>query len=314
MKSNKRPGNGIAFSLIAAAVSGISVYVAKFGTQMVPDPFVYTTARNLTVGILLVIGLAISGKRLQIHTLSRPTVLRLGLIAVIGGSVPFLLFFWGLTLTSAATGSLIQKTQFIWVALLVTPFLGERLNRLHLVAVAVLIGSLAVQGPAVLATPGLGVGLVFAATALWAAETIVVRRILSDVPVLLVATARMAGGAAIMVAALAATGRVTTLFQLNSLQLAWVIGPSLILLAYVLIWYRALQASPALVVTGLLALGAPVTAVLAGGAAIYSTFALPPRFSPDLATVLLVLGCAILLVATVQRPGNDAARPIAPRS
>ncbi len=305
MNINNRSGHGIAFALIAATVSGVSVYVAKVGTQLVPDPFVYTTARNLTVGVLLVIGLATFGNQLDFRALSRPSLLRLGLIAVIGGSVPFLLFFWGLTLTSAATGSLIQKSQFIWVALLATPFLGERLNRLHLVAVAVLIGSLAVQGPAVLATPGVGVGLVLAATVLWAAETIVVRRILSDVPVLLVATARMAGGAVIMVVALVATGRGSMLFQLNGLQLAWVVGPGLILLAYVLVWYRALQGSPALVVTGLLALGAPVTAVLASAAASYAAVALPTRFSPDLATLLLVAGCAILLLATVRRPGHE---------
>ena len=44
---------GGALALGTALISGVSVYVAKFGTQAVPDPFVYTTARNLYVGALL---------------------------------------------------------------------------------------------------------------------------------------------------------------------------------------------------------------------------------------------------------------------
>ena len=47
-------GRGALLALGTALISGVSVFVSKFGTQAVPDPFVYTTARNLYVGLLLV--------------------------------------------------------------------------------------------------------------------------------------------------------------------------------------------------------------------------------------------------------------------
>ena len=45
-------GRGALLALGTALISGVSVFVSKFGTQAVPDPFVYTTARNLYVGLL----------------------------------------------------------------------------------------------------------------------------------------------------------------------------------------------------------------------------------------------------------------------
>ena len=47
---------GALLALATALISGVSVYVAKFGTQAVPDPFVYTTARNVVVGLGLLAG------------------------------------------------------------------------------------------------------------------------------------------------------------------------------------------------------------------------------------------------------------------
>ena len=49
---------------------------------------------------------------------------------------------------------------------------------------------------------------------------------------------------------------------LTPVQWGWVAGPGLLLLAYVLTWYHALRRAPALVVTSVLTLGAPVTALL----------------------------------------------------
>jgi drug/metabolite transporter (DMT)-like permease len=49
-------------------------------------------------------------------------------LGVIGGGVPFLLFFQGLSTASAASASLVQKSLFLWVALLAVPLLKERLG------------------------------------------------------------------------------------------------------------------------------------------------------------------------------------------
>jgi drug/metabolite transporter (DMT)-like permease len=297
-------GTGTALALFAAVISGVSVHVAKMGTQVVPDPFVYTTARNLTVGAVLVLALVVGRRQVDVSVLSGASWLRLGSIALVGGSVPFLLFFWGLTLTTAATGSLIQKTQFLWVALFAAPLLGEKLNRLALVALAAILVGTAVQGPVVLASPGVGAGLVLLATLLWAGEAMLVRRVVRDVPPMLAATARMAGGALVLLVALALTGRLPALLQLDRDQVFWVVVPSILLLGYVLSWYSALRHLPATVVTSLLALGAPVTALLGTGGpspAFQSSWPLlPGPFGsvPLLSVVLLVVGCAVLLASS----------------
>jgi len=63
------------------------------------------------------------------------------LIAIVGGSLPFLLFFTGLSLASAPSAAFIHKTLFIWVAFLAVPFLGERLGWAQICALGVLLGT-----------------------------------------------------------------------------------------------------------------------------------------------------------------------------
>lgn len=300
-------GGGLA--LATAVISGISVYVAKFGTQAVPDPFVYTTARNLTVGIVSLVLLALSGRLGEVGQVSGKSWGRLALIALVGGSLPFLMFFWGLTLTSASTGSLIQKTQFLFVALFAVPLLGEKLGRWQIAGLVALALGIALQGPTTFRGIGIGEALILGATLLWAAESVLVRRTLREVSPWLAATARMAGGSVILVAALVATGRLGGLFSLDQSQVLWVVIPSVFLFGYVTTWYTALRHAPATLVTSVLSLGAPVTALLgalsAGAPWVVQTNGPLTQWSfltgPILSTMLLVLGSAIFLT-TLTRP------------
>ena len=112
------------------------------------------------------------------------------MIGVIGGSLPFLLFFGGLAQASAPSAAFIHKTLFIWVAILAVPLLGERLGLVQLGALAVLL-----VGQAMILTPagvawGMGETMIAAATLLWAGETIVARRVLRTVPAAVVGAAR----------------------------------------------------------------------------------------------------------------------------
>ena len=313
-----RLGSGLA--LATAMISGLSVYVAKFGTQAVPDPFVYTTARNLTVGLILLALLVVSGRLGEVRRVSGKSWGRLALIAVIGGSVPFLMFFWGLTMTTASTGSLIQKSQFIFVAMFAGPLLGEKLGRWQVAALAALALGITLQGPITFRGPGLGEGLILGATLLWAAESILVRRTLGEVSPWLAATARMAGGSVILVAALAATNRLGALFALNQSQVLWVVVPSIFLFGYVITWYTALRHAPATLVTSVLALGAPVTALVGALTTatpwVVQTSGPLTQWSfvtgPILSTVLLVLGSAIFLT-TMKQP-KPTARPVLVRN
>ena len=63
---------------------------------------------------------------------------------MVGGSVPFVLFFEGLARASSTQSAFIQKTLVVWVALLAVPLLGERLGPLHVAAIGTLVAGQAV--------------------------------------------------------------------------------------------------------------------------------------------------------------------------
>ena len=262
---NDQVRRGALLALATSIISGVSVYVAKFGQQMVPDPFVYTTARNVFVGSVLLALLLLTAATSARSVPSRRDLGGLGLIAIVGGSVPFLLFFWGLTMTSAPMASFLQKTQFLWVAALAVPLLGEAFGRWQALGLGALMVGTLLQGPVALASFGPGEALILVATLLWSAEALIARSTLQRVSPLMGATARMGGGAVVMVGFLLATGHLSALLALSPTQWLWVAGPGLFLLAYVLTWYHALQRAPATVVTSILTLGAPVTVLVNAG-------------------------------------------------
>src|SRR3954447_25050836 len=101
---------GVLLALATAAISGLSVYLNAFGVKLVSDAAVYTTAKNGVAALVLVtIALLLGGRReaASLDSHSRAGVLA---IAVIGGSVPFVLFFSGLAIATAPTAAFIQKT------------------------------------------------------------------------------------------------------------------------------------------------------------------------------------------------------------
>jgi hypothetical protein len=50
--SRTRKGIGLAF--MAAAISGVAVFINGYGVRAVPDATVYTTAKNLVAAVVLV--------------------------------------------------------------------------------------------------------------------------------------------------------------------------------------------------------------------------------------------------------------------
>ena len=129
-----------------AVVSGVSVYVNGHGVTHFGDATVYTTAKN--------------ARRRRAPRSRSPLVARRGRrraprprrprgrAAVarrsspspcIGGSVPFVLFFEGLSRAEATQAAFIQKTLVVWVALLAVPLLRERFGPPHALAIALLV-------------------------------------------------------------------------------------------------------------------------------------------------------------------------------
>lgn len=293
---------GIGLALATALISGISIFVNGFAVRQVPDAAVFTTLKNGVAAILLLALAAAAIRPAQVRTIRPRSWVRLAVIGVVGGSVPFLLFFGGLSIAGAPSAAFIHKTLFIWVAVLAVPFLGERLGWLQIGALGVLL-----VGQAVLLSPagmtwGLGETMIAAATLLWAIETVIAKRVLADVPAPVVGAARLGFGLVVLAGFLVASGRLGIVAALTLEQWRWALLAGLLLIGYVGTWYAALQRAPASAVTAILVLGAPVTAVIQA----LSTGTVPAV--PAIAGhALLLAGVAIVALRVLRRPGPGIA-------
>lgn len=294
---------GVILAAATAAISGLSIFVNGFAVKQLPDPAVYTTLKNgLAAGVLIALALA-TVRRDEVRGIPRRSWGWLILIGIVGGSLPFVLFFTGLAQASAPSAAFIHKTLFIWVALLAVPFLGERLGLAQLGALAVLLG-----GQLLVLTPsgvtwGTGETLIALATLLWSVETILAKRVLRSVPSAVVAAARLGFGLVVLAGFLVVTGKVTVVASLTGEQWAWVALTAVLLSGYVATWFAALQRAPASLVTAILVLGAPVTAAIqaiqAGG--------LPA--TPALAGQGLILAAGLALVLPALRSRGARVAP-----
>lgn len=293
---------GVLLALGTALISGVSVYLNKFAVTAVPDAVMFTTLKNTLVGAAFLVVLAWmlrSKHSLGVSALTRRDWLGLAGVAVIGGSIPFLLFFTGLKLASAPSAALIHKTLFIWVALLAAPLLGERLGRWVIAGLGVLlVGQLLSNYPKAWGW-GLGENLILIATLFWACETILVKRLLPNVSVTLAAAARMVGGALVLWGVLAATNQAGNVLALNANQWLWVLVTSVFLFGYVATWYAALKLAPATVVTSVLTVAAVITVGL--------TAALEGKMvdaAPALGLALIVAGAAAVAGFWMEQKGH----------
>jgi drug/metabolite transporter (DMT)-like permease len=261
---------GVALAFAAAVISGVSIYVNGHAVKHFGDATVYTTAKNAVAGVLLLV-LALAWRRASAAEPGPPLDRRrrLGLVAVgvVGGSVPFVLFFEGLARAEATQAAFIQKTLVIWVALLAVPLLRERFGVPHLLAICLLVAGQAwIAGHAGTIAFGEGEAMILAATILWAIEVVLAKRLLGTVPSPTLGAARMAIGTGVLLGWVAVSGRMGALTSLDAEQWRWVLLTGLLLTAYVAVWYAALARAQAIDVTAVLVFGAVVTALLAGAA------------------------------------------------
>lgn len=277
-------------ALGTAAISGLSNFVAKIGVTAVKDPVVFTTLKNGIVAIFL-IGLVMAFRRWrELRTLSKKNWLKLAAIGVIGGSIPFALFFTGLTHTSALNASLIHKTLFLWVALLAIPFLKERMTRWQWVGIGLVAAANLVVGGYQGFKYNTGELMILAATILWAVENIIAKIVLRDVSSMTVAAARMIFGTIVLAAFVGLRGGSVALTHLTTVQWSWTLLASALLSGYVLTWYAALKRAPATYVATLLVPATLITNVLT---AIFVTHTFPLL---QLASAALVtLGAGLLI-------------------
>lgn len=307
-------GWGIVLATVTAVVSGISVFANGLIVREFADPVVLTGARNALVGaILLAVLLATGGSREVLALTGRRSAALLA-VALIGGSVPFILFFTGLAAADGPGAAFIHKTLFVWVSLLAVPALGERLGGPQLAALGVLAAGTLLVGPTGPVVPGPAELLILAATMFWAVEVVLVRALLSrtGVSVRLATTARMALGAILILGYLAIDGRLGGLFALDARQWILIAATGGLLLLYVTTWYGALQRAPAALVSSVLVGGAVITA----GLAAIRTGSIPAP-ATEFGLILIMVGTALAIgawrrPALTPSPASVAAAPPAP--
>jgi drug/metabolite transporter (DMT)-like permease len=258
-------GAGLLLVLVTAFVSGVSTFVniyAVKGTSS--DAFV--TVRNIVVAAAFLPVAFVATRYLRAPALRSVDWARLVVIGLIGGAIPFLLFYHGLALASAAGGaitvSFLYRTLFLFATVFGVVFLAERFRWRVALAAGLLLGGnvLLLSLTAPVWTDG--TLYVLAATALWAAEYTLSKRTLRDLPSTTVMLGRMGFGAVFLAGYLALTAQWGAVASLSSTSWAWVGISAALLVAFVASFYAGLKRVDVGVATSVLVLGFPVTWVL----------------------------------------------------
>jgi drug/metabolite transporter (DMT)-like permease len=277
----------IHIAVLAAVLSGISVFINSLAVKGI-DPFAFTTMKNVFVALGLFAGILLFGQRNKLLSLSRSQLSNLLVIGFIGGSIPFLLFFWGLSISTGTLGSFFYRLLFVFASAIAVFYLKEKLDVKLLVGGALLLigNALLIKGSLVF---GLGEALIVLATVLWAIETNISKKVLTHISPSIVVLGRMFFGALIMLGTLAVFGKLGPFLSFTPIAWEWVAITALFLLSYVTVFYTALSKLPVSVATPVMTLGGPITALLAWVAA---GKALLPIES--LGMLLIVTGVAVI--------------------
>jgi drug/metabolite transporter (DMT)-like permease len=259
---NNNYKKGIIFAVITALISGLSIFYNKQILITGVDPLILNILKNGGAAIILSL-LLITGKPKQnIFKLKKAEWVKLLSIAIIGGSIPFLLYFEGLKSVSAINANLIHKSLFIWVAILALPFLGEKLNLLQVTGYIILVWGNLLFGGINNINVGKGEILIFSATLLWSLENIIAKKMLKNIDSKIVGWARMFIGVLLLTAFVITNNKLHLIFGLNPKYIIPIAGSALFLAIYVSCYFKALKYTPATLVTSILILGTPVTNIL----------------------------------------------------
>lgn len=262
MPNNKT--KGIYFALAAALISGISIFVNKFAVTAIKEPLIFTTIKNSGVALMILVSILASGKFKKIRKLNRREVILLTLVGIIGGSIPFYMFFKGLSMIPAVNGAIIQKTLVLWVALLAYRFLGEKLSKgIWFIILALFLANVLVGGfKGFTFSPG--EMYVLLATVFWAVETVLAKKVLPKVDPDILVEARMGIGAIILLilSLYFKPQALISVALMGADKWVWVILTTGLLMAYVTFWYRGLKYAPATTATAVLVLSTLVTNIL----------------------------------------------------
>lgn len=287
--SNKTLRYATLLALTAALISGTNNFLTKIAVTAVKGPVLYTALKNGVVAIFLIGILIVLKKWPEIKNLTKKQWIKLAAVGVVGGSVPFALYFTGLAQTSAMNASLIHKTLFLWVLMLGIPILKEKLSKLQWLGIITIFGANLFIGGFQGFKYNSGELMILAATILWAVENIIAKSALKDISSLVLASARMVLGSILLFIFVFSKGGVVSLFSLSVVQCGWTLLTSMLLLGYVVTWYTALKHAPATYVATLLVSATLITNMLS---AVFVTHVF--TVTQVLSSILCLVGLALV--------------------
>lgn len=269
---NKQIKIGILLGAVTAFISGFSIFYNKLVIVKGIDPLIFNIIKNGGVAVILSLFFLRPPSFKKLITLSQNQWKKLILIGLIGGSIPFILYFEGLKTVAATNANLIHKTLFLWVAAMAIPFLGEKLNIWQIVGYLLVATSNIFIGGFSGFTGSTAEIMILAATILWSVENIIAKITLKDLDSNIVAWGRMFLGCIFLILFAVWQNKLGLLLQLKPEQAFPILGSIVFLTGYVITWYKALKLAPATLVTSVLIISTPITNVLS---AIFITHALP---------------------------------------
>ncbi len=255
--------NGILLAFATAIISGISIFINSFAVKGF-DSTIFTFSKNIVVALFLFCVILGVNQLNELKKLNKKEWGQLALIGFIGGSIPFVLFFKGLQMTTGQTAGFIHKSLFIFVTIIAIIFLKEKLTKwLFLGCTLLLVGNYFMIKPDFVFSTGHL--FIIGAVLLWAVENVYSKKVLKSNKMNgnIVAFGRMFFGSIFILGYIFATDKQGLISSMNIAQWQWVGLTSGLLFLYVLTYYNSLKYIEVSTAASILAIGAPITTVLA---------------------------------------------------
>ena len=198
-----RISEGVGLAALAALLFGATTPLIKAAARDT-GPLVVGGLLYLGAGLESWLAALVRRRHVRGPWLPRGAAGRLGLVALVGGSLAPALLVAGIGRVDAATASLLLALEAPLTLLLARLFLGEHLGRRVLLAAALIFGAaMLLAAPRGAPASALGVALVAAATLAWATDNLLSRALADHDAVTIVAWKGLLGSAASAVTALA---------------------------------------------------------------------------------------------------------------
>jgi drug/metabolite transporter (DMT)-like permease len=281
---------GLLLVLSTAIISGFAIFVNSIAVKPF-DATVFTFSKNLIVGLLIFSLIVLFREFHYIKNLSKRNWLQLMTVGLIGGSIPFVLFFNALKETTPINSAFIHKSMFLFVALLAVFFLKEKLNLKFLAGAILLFVSVFLLFGMKITSFNSADLMILIAVLFWSAENVFSKHLMNSLKANIVAFGRMFFGSLFILLYILFSGKTSFLFSLTQENFLWILITSLFLLGYVLTWYNGLSKIPVSQATSILLLGLPITASLNS---IFKSALLP--FSQFVAYLILFVGVFLIVL------------------